>query len=296
MYANKKKRLLTLVAGVTAAALLMAPVQAMAQLDELLRDDMPYMTSPESTDLGEETASRLYSVQPGDTLSNIAQKFGLDMQLLAAANGLSDTDMIVSGQVLTVPGNKVSHKVQPGETLWDIAYRYRVPVTELIAYNNLKDENTLYSGDNINVPIKDRSMALPAWNSSRSLPVGELIWPTVGWVSSPFGLRDGRPHEGIDLAADQGEPIKAAKAGRVVFSGPRGTYGLAVIIDHGDGLRTLYGHASELLVKEGEWVETGQQIAKVGSTGRSTGPHLHLEVLLNGVPCDPMQCLNRSYA
>ena len=94
-------------------------------------------------------------------------------------------------------------------------------------------------------------------------------------------------HEGIDISADKGTSIKASASGKVILAKRYGGYGLAVIIDHGRGLSTLYGHSSKLLVKEGQTVKKGDIIAKVGSTGRSTGPHLHFEVLLYNTPVDP---------
>jgi murein DD-endopeptidase MepM/ murein hydrolase activator NlpD len=116
-------------------------------------------------------------------------------------------------------------------------------------------------------------------------------------VSSPFGPRadpfTGRPalHHGVDLAAPEGTEVRAALPGVVRLSGDRGGYGLAVELDHGGGLTTLYGHASEVLVTEGEVVTQGQPIARVGQTGRATGPHLHLEVRQGRRPVDPGRAL-----
>jgi len=117
-------------------------------------------------------------------------------------------------------------------------------------------------------------------------------------TSSPFGLRadpfTGRPaiHAGLDLAAPEGTPVAASAPGVVVSAGPRPGYGLAVEIDHGGGVTTLYGHASELLVEPGQRVERGEAIARVGETGRATGPHLHFEVRTQGTPVDPRRALN----
>lgn len=115
-----------------------------------------------------------------------------------------------------------------------------------------------------------------------------LIWPVNGVVVSGFGMRWGRMHEGIDIAASTGTPIRAAASGAVIWSGWRGGYGNCVVIDHGNGLATLYAHASALLVGVGQQVSQGQTVALVGSTGNSSGPHLHFEVRVNGVAVDPL--------
>lgn len=119
-------------------------------------------------------------------------------------------------------------------------------------------------------------------------PPTSLRWPAIAVFSSQFGERWGRMHEGIDLAGPIGEPIMAAEDGVVYFAGRLGGYGNTVLIDHGGGMHTLYAHQHALLVAEGEDVVRGQQIGEMGSTGHSTGPHLHFEVQLDGVPVDPM--------
>ncbi len=123
---------------------------------------------------------------------------------------------------------------------------------------------------------------------------GGLLWPTDGRAGSGYGYRTHpifgtqRLHSGVDIAAPTGQPIIAAAAGQVVSAGWRGGYGLAVVIDHGGGLATLYAHQSRLHVSSGEVVAAGQQIGEIGSTGQSTGPHLHYEIREDGVPRDPM--------
>ena len=131
---------------------------------------------------------------------------------------------------------------------------------------------------------------------SRNLAASGFIWPVQGLISSGFGMRDGRQHQGLDIAANEGTTIRASKKGRIVFAGPRGNYGLAVIIEHGGEEQTLYGHCSNLLVSAGEEVVVGQAVAKVGSTGRSTGPHLHFEIIRQGVHYDPLPCLKDNYS
>ena len=115
-----------------------------------------------------------------------------------------------------------------------------------------------------------------------------FIWPVVGPVTSPFGMRWGRMHDGIDIAASSGTPIHAAASGTVIYAGWMEGYGNLVVIDHGNGLSTAYGHQSSIAVGNGQAVAQGQTIGYVGTTGHSTGPHLHFEVRVNGAPVDPL--------
>jgi LysM repeat protein len=280
-----------------AGCMLAAPQPAQARLDELIRPDAPYFAGPESP-AGEKNVRvaatpGIYIVREGDTLGAIALRHNVDVKQLAEMNNLRDLDHIIKGQVLMLPGTTFPYVVQKGETLGSIAGRFGVDEEELAAMNGLRDPDHLLAGQSLMIPAGQGGGSAGV---SRALPLNQLRWPVVGWISSPFGMRDGEMHHGLDIAADHGQVVRAVKGGRVVFCGPRGDYGNTVIIDHGSGLQTLYAHNSTLLVREGQKVLAGQPIARVGSTGRSTGPHLHLEVRLNGVPFDPMLCLKRTYA
>ena len=124
--------------------------------------------------------------------------------------------------------------------------------------------------------------------------------PAFGKISSPFGMRMhpikkvNKVHEGVDISSSSGDPIRASAAGIVKYSGFSGGYGNYVIIDHNNGYSTIYAHASKLLVKNGDNVDKGQKIALVGSTGLSTGPHLHFEIRINNVPVNPIEYVNFS--
>ncbi len=241
-------------------------------------------------------AAGRYVVRRGETLLSIAGRLGVSASDLVSMNNLADADIIRDGQVLLVPGSVYIHTVLPGENLSGIARGAGVPVEDIAAANGLEDQDLVLAGQKLLIAKNpEASGSVPA-AVSRGLPVGDLIWPVLGWISSPFGMRDGRPHEGVDIAADHGAPIRAAMSGRVTFAGPRGGYGLTVILDHGGGLSTLYAHSSRLLVAEGQWVAKGDVIALVGNTGRSKGPHLHLELHLDGTPHDPLLCLGRMRA
>jgi len=144
----------------------------------------------------------------------------------------------------------------------------------------------------VSAQLASRIQASQSSPSSAAAPVrpsgGGLMWPVSGPVTSPFGWRWGRMHEGIDIAAPTGTPVYAAASGRVIIAGWMGGYGNLVVIDHGGGLSTAYGHNSSFAVGTGASVSQGQVIAYAGSTGNSTGPHVHFEVRVNGTPVDPL--------
>ncbi len=148
-----------------------------------------------------------------------------------------------------------------------------------------------------NIERMIQQMQNPAANRAQARASGVLIWPAAGQITSPFGWRmhpvfgTQKFHTGIDIGADYGDAVAAADSGVVIHADWLGGYGKAVIIDHGNGLQTLYAHNSELLVYEGQAVRKGQTISRVGSTGYSTGPHLHFEVRQNGTPTNPMAYL-----
>jgi murein DD-endopeptidase MepM/ murein hydrolase activator NlpD len=120
-----------------------------------------------------------------------------------------------------------------------------------------------------------------------------MLWPVEAQVTSRFGPRGGRQHSGLDLGASQGTPIKAAAGGKVKSASFEGGYGNLVVIEHPGGTETRYAHMARLGVRPGETVKAGQEVGTVGSTGRSSGPHLHFEVRLNGEARDPLRYLPR---
>ena len=137
--------------------------------------------------------------------------------------------------------------------------------------------------------IRSAQASAPAFSTGNGSPSSSgLIWPVQGILTSPFGPRWGRIHEGIDIGASTGTPIVAAAAGRVIVSGWSGGYGYLVVVDHGNGMATAYAHNSSLVAGVGQQVAQGQLIAYVGNTGNSFGPHLHFEVRVNGGAVDPM--------
>jgi murein DD-endopeptidase MepM/ murein hydrolase activator NlpD len=140
----------------------------------------------------------------------------------------------------------------------------------------------------VSADLEAKIRAAQAHSTVQQVSGAGLIWPVNAPITSPFGPRWGRPHEGIDLGAVYGTPIAAAAAGVVIYAGWEGGYGNLTVIDHGGGLATAYGHQSRIAVSVGQTVSQGEIIGYVGSTGHSTGPHLHFEVRVDGQAVDPL--------
>ncbi len=189
----------------------------------------------------------------------------------------------------------VYHTVKEGQTLWRISKAYGVDLETLQWVNDVEDVTDLRVGRVLFIPGVDRQVAvdsfLPEEEPSRAKVA--LIWPVKGRATSGFGPRGNRKHEGIDLAAPRGTPVLASATGKVAYSGNgmRG-YGKVIVLKHANDLSTVYAHNSSLLVRMGDEVRQGQVIAKVGATGRATGPHLHFEIRRRGVPEDPRRFLS----
>ena len=252
----------------------------------------------------------LHVVRAKETLWSIGQMHRLAPETIARASGLASPDRLQIGQRLAIPAGRttpspataraagVAHIVQAGETSWSIAGRHGLSVDALAALNGLADADRLRLGQTLiltrnggaprAVPRQPRIVA-PA---SRTPRVGaRFAWPSRGVITSRFGFRGRRHHHGVDISAPIGAPITAALDGTVEFAGWLRGYGRLVILDHGAGLTTYYGHASQLLVKVGDRVQRGQFVARVGTTGNVTGPNVHFEVRRNKVPLDPLTFL-----
>ena len=246
------------------------------------------------------TYTALYQVQPGDTLQDIAYKYGTDWEMVAAMNNLSQ-DFVRAGQILVLPVEKeVVYTVQEGDFLNKIARMFNVTVSEIAGVNNIANINALYIGQELVIPGVQNSLSANSTDNarlrsvtttSRGGSVSNFLWPSVGRITSTFGPRNGGFHHGLDIAAPKGSEIKAARCGRVEFVGWLNVYGRTVIIDHGNGYQTLYAHNDQFLVEEGQYVVAGEKIATIGATGNTTGPHLHFEIIIDGQRVDPLDFL-----
>lgn len=174
------------------------------------------------------------------------------------------------------------YTVRSGDTFWAISRRYGLSVQQLQALNPGVDPGRLETGDVLRLPAGAKPVAVTA------PPQRIFSWPLQPVkVSSGYGSRKGK-HKGVDLSASKGTKIRAAAAGKVVFAGRNGDYGRVVIIDHGQGYRTLYAHNRKNKVSAGERVKQGQVIATVGASGNASGPHVHFELLRDGRPVNPV--------
>lgn len=242
-----------------------------------------------------------YAIHEGDTLEAIAAKFGTTPDSIISANpDVRDTELQI-GVTLQVPTFKgVLYTVQSGDTLGAIASLYSIGVDDIAKANLLADVHQLTIGQKLVLlgaryhPPAPAATATSAPQSSDGTErhySSSYIWPLDGIITSEFGPRWGAFHTGLDIAASPGTPVAAAKAGTVEFAGWDGGYGKCVIINHGDGTKTRYAHASSILVDQGQWVEQGGAVIRVGNTGHSTGPHLHFEVMIDGTPRNPRNYL-----
>ncbi|MBI2100607.1 MAG: peptidoglycan DD-metalloendopeptidase family protein [Candidatus Vogelbacteria bacterium] len=243
----------------------------------------PLGTVSDLKDLPTSDQISIYVVRQGDTLSEIAEMFKVSVNTIIWANDLRRATDIKEGQVLVIlPITGIRHTVAKGETLQSIVKKYRGDLEEVIQFNGLETDAALAVGAVIIIP--DGELSAPAAAGQPRLVrgggpeyAGYYLRPIRGGVKTQ-GLHG---YNGVDLATATGEPIYAAAAGRVITSrasGWNGGYGNYLAIKHDNGTQTLYAHNQSNIVSVGQWVVQGQVIGYVGSTGKSTGPHVHFEV------------------
>lgn len=234
-----------------------------------------------------------YAIQPGDTIGSVAQKFQISVETVLIENKLTLRSILRPGDSLSIlPINGVSHKIKKGDTVKKIAALYKAEAQKIIDFNYLTEESlpigevlVVPEGKRIPAPITPSTQI--AGNRPPALKVSGLgmLWPTIGRrITQYFTWR----HTGIDVGISTGTSVYAVLDGVVETSSwNRGGYGYQVVLRHSNGLKTRYAHNSKLYVSAGQEVFKGDVIALSGNTGRSTGPHLHFEVIVGGVRVNP---------
>jgi murein DD-endopeptidase MepM/ murein hydrolase activator NlpD len=234
-----------------------------------------------------------YTVKQGDTVGQIARNFGLNQDTIFSVNNIRNSRLLQIGQVLRIPNQDgILYKVKKGDSLTKIAETCHIEVSALRTVNELFSEK-INTGSTIFIPgAKLNLMDLQEIN-------GDLfVWPVRGPITSRYGYRSSpfggarQFHTGLDIGAAMGTPVRAAMVGRVSTVSYNEVSGNYVVITHHSGYRTLYAHLSIVRVKSGAYVQTGDRIGDVGSTGQSTGPHLHFTVYKNGVTINPTAVIN----
>ena len=264
-------------------------------------------TDNSGTPAASRTEIAYYTVGNGDTISSIANKFKISINTILWSNNLTAFSLIRPGDKLTIlPVSGTTYTVVSGDTVGRIALKFGVEENDIFKYNSIKSANGLIIGQTIIIPggkkintaaaiakttvIKKSNNAVAVIEkliNPTKAPISNstLLWPTVGHrITQYYSWR----HTGLDIANHVGTPLYAADDGVVEFSGWSNGYGNNIVINHGGGIKTRYAHASKLFVKVGERVERGDQIAAMGSTGWSTGPHIHFEVMVNGSKLNPL--------
>ncbi|PJA92279.1 hypothetical protein CO134_00925 [Candidatus Kuenenbacteria bacterium CG_4_9_14_3_um_filter_39_14] len=238
---------------------------------------------------------QIYLVQSGDTISGIAKKFGISINTILWENNLSLSSYINPGDKLNIlPVTGIAYVIQSGDTLSAIAKKYGTTIEKILASNNLESAGSIKARQKIIIPDGQLGYSAPARtrsiyaSSSGALSANNFLWPSNSKrITQYYSWR----HLAIDIGAQLGTPIYAARAGRIERAGWSTGYGYNIIINHGGGVKTLYAHASKLYVQHGDQVEQGEIIGAIGSSGWSTGPHVHFEIIINGSKVNPLSYL-----
>ncbi len=238
-----------------------------------------------------------YRVRPGDMIGVIAENTGLTSDTIISVNSVRSSRNLQIGTYLRIPSMPgILYTVRnDGEVLEKIAEKYKIDLAKCMKVNNVTENVALKAGTTLFLPDAELD-----WVTRQEIN-GDLFHRPIhsryyissyfGWRASPFtGMRS--YHSGVDFACPKGTSIYSALDGKVTATGFNNTYGNYVIVTHHSGYKSLYGHMSEILAVRGQWVTTNTRIGRVGSTGLSTGPHLHLTIFKNGKQVNPMNLLN----
>ena len=232
-----------------------------------------------------------YVMKKDDVIEKVAKRYGVSMNKIRQVNADIDVASLKTGSEIFLPGAKTEAVMEPRTPVKVAETKKAAPApknSKTVAKNDKAPKNEKNSKT---VKLEKGEVAVKH--------SGGFRWPIMGRINSPFGWRQ-HPitrrrdfHTGIDIKANRNDPIKAAGSGRVIYSGWMGGYGKVLVIEHSNGQSTLYAHCSTLLAGKGASVSSGQLVAKIGTTGRSTGPHLHFEVRNGNSPVNPIKYLSR---
>lgn len=231
-----------------------------------------------------------HTVKSGENLGVIAKKYGISIDTICGSNNLTSYDFIRVGIKLRIPNKDgILYNMKKGSNLVKIAKKYKIPLKKILEQNSFKNSDFIPVNKLVFIPdAKPQNI------------VKGFLWPTTtrritcsfGWRRNPFNRRYKEFHKGLDIGVRYGW-IRATKYGKVTYAGWMGGYGKAVIIAHPGGWKSLYGHLSRISVRKGQYVKQGQYIARSGNTGRSTGPHLHFELIKYGKHKNPRKYIKR---
>lgn len=245
-----------------------------------------------------------YEVKDGDTVSKIAEEFAVSEETILWENSFSKNMQIKPGQKIRIlPVSGIAHEVESGDTIYSIAKKYQANAQAILVFpfNDVGEDFALNTGDTIIVPDgapPEKPKPAPTQYLAKSqVPVGpttgsgQFAWPASGEMAQYFSWY----HPAIDISNLGGGPIKASDGGTVTVAGwpDASGYGNRVIIDHGNGYTTLYAHMASIYVSAGQRVGKGEVLGMMGSTGRSTGVHVHLEIRNNGAALNPLGFLSK---
>ena len=259
--------------------------------DEIISGEEAAMIPSEPLEVFSMTHALLYTshiVKKGENVSELAVNFGLNQDTIISINKITNSRLLQIGKKLRVPNQDgVLHTVRDGDSIASLSERYKTNINAIILSNELFSE-TIRTGSDLFIPG-----AKLDWVSLQEINGDLFLWPVNGAITSPYGYRIDpfsnrrQFHTGIDIRGSTGTPIRAALAGRVSQVGYDSVLGNFVAISHHSGYRTVYAHMSVIRTRTGAYVAAGERIGDVGSTGLSTGPHLHFTVYKNGVLVNP---------
>lgn len=259
-----------------------------------------------------------YKIQKGDNLWTIAEKFGISHVQIIKANLIINPDRLLPGKELFIPNkNGYFYTVKKGDTLSEISSKHKKSTKFIAKYNGINSDK-IYVGMKIFLPDSVKPNTEKVLNTKPNKAIKknvasksdkkiiikhsnrpDFIWPLKNKITSSFGMRKhpitGKNtfHCGVDIGAVTNTNIKSSYTGKVIFNGWKGGYGKMIVIEHKNNYITVYAHLNKILVKKGDYVKTGQIIAKSGATGTVTGPHLHFEIRKYLTPLNPIQILRK---